>query len=386
MTRAALLALLALGCGMDIELLDRDGGGPGGGDLGACSNAPIHIGSSAPSGCAASLAAALLRHAICTCEALPGGPITTEAFDSTGTPVPADRAAAVGTNGEGQSSLAVNIGGSLALGGSGQAPSAWRIAESLRADGDLTAAAPVTVAGDAWVTGNLDGPITIAGTLHQPEGRSRSGGVVVGKLVEEQVSLEEPCPCDNDHTVPVAVVVAAHAGSNDDGAIGLKPGDLAGVSAPATRTLPCGEYYLTSIGTSADLTLRVQGRVALHVDGPVKLGGSLVVQLDPDAELDLLVAGGFSTAGGTIGDPAHAARVRLWLSPNNKVALGGDPTVGAAIYALGCELSAPAGAHLSGAALAGRLTLGGELRVRYDRALLSAGNLACGTPVQPPIP
>jgi hypothetical protein len=348
-------------------------------------SAPIHLGGPAPADCAASLAAASLRRALCTCDILaPTGQVITRSFDSSGATGAQEGSAPVGANG-GVSTIDVFVvDGALDSAGRSSFGGQTELEGSLRSAGAVVASTQVAVAGSAWVAGDVTGPVAIEGTLHQPPGAQLGGGARANFYETESVQVDAPCPCRPQDLLSIPAIVAAHERDNRNADVGLDFTSLQDVAGDRTVTLDCGEYYVDGIHATGVLTLQVRGRVALHVDGAVNVAGGLPVVLAPGAELDLVVSGDFSAGGPVIGDPSHPARVRIWIQGQSKASFRA-PAVGALIYAPTTDVGFAARADLYGAALAHRFILDGSLTVRYDRALLAAGNAACGTPVPAPI-
>lgn len=370
------------------------------GDM-AGSSVPIHLGDPAsPLSCAASLASAGLRQALCACALFdPGGALVTSATDSSGASSDLMLASAASVAGNGDITLTPpsTIAGSLytvdALFTARGAGSS-RIDKTLLVDGTLSLGSELVVGGDAWIGGAINragNPFTVKGRTHVGGGGEHDGG----DDGEDFPQLGTPCLCDPTR-VPIAAQVALAKGSNDNARAKVGPDgplrpDHLELMTPTTVTLPAGRYYVTGIRASANLTLHAQGPVALFVDGEVGLSGSagLPVQLDPGASLDLVIAGNLTAAGGDLGSAdasEQPAQVRLWSS-GALLSFPSAITVRAALTAPGARLSAPAGLTLHGAALvaSAQLAPGKGLTIVYDRALLSIGTKACKTPANPPL-
>lgn len=393
------IALLLAGCSEFVELFpgldagtkpptdgpdnnDADADAASLPDGGTC--APIHLGAPDPNGCAASIAAAQLRYALCTCDILsPQSDLSTQSMDSNGGPFIPGKGASVGTN------RAIFTGGSFTVAGAlttadrigASAP--FTIAQTLRAAGSVQVQQRMTVGGDAWVGSSLFGPITIVGTLHVPPNVDVNG-VNAGAVARGAVTIAPPCDCT--HGPPITTLITSHAMRNDNARARLDADALTRPNGPRRLDLPCGEFYLTGIAPGGDTTIAVHGRAALFVDGPISPDGSVTVQLDPDAELDIVAGGGFSLSWGRFGDTAHPARVRLWLGTQGRVFLGRGVMIGALIHAPGAQMQSMGGFDLRGAALLRSLAIDdSRASITFDRALLAGGNRACGTPVQSPI-
>ena len=410
--RALALALVVVqgGCSaVQVEFFPDDESGDGGADLaiadarvpgdgapgdrapdmvrgmdGGC--LPTHLGDGNAEGCAASRAAALFRFALCSCETLaPDGEITTQAIDSSGGTAPPLRAAAIGTNGSVSCNMPLSIGGALYAASSVSTVGAVSVAESLRAGGSVQAATNFTVGGDAWVAGSVAGPVAVAGTLSLPGGAQVSGGATAGNIVRMPVTVAPPCDCS---VLPVATLVAQHAGRNNDNAtIHLEASDYMEFDLHRGVELPCGAFYISGITASGEFTITAHGRAALYIDGALTIGGALRIVIDPGAELDLFVSGAITLNGGSLGDSQRPTALRIWDGSQGSLLLSGRPAIAGTLHAPQAELHAPAGIDLRGPALVRDLRLdGSRLSLTYDRGLLSAGTRACGTRAESPIP
>jgi len=112
----------------------------------------------------------------------------------------------------------------------------------------------------------------------------------------------------------------------------------------------------------------------------VSLAGSLKIELAGDGELDLYVAGDFDVAGSVeLGDASRPHAARLWLGGGGEIGLAGQATLYGDVYAPRATLSTAGDLEIAGAAFVGEVDLAGSLSVRYDRAVLDAGD-ACDLP------
>ena len=68
------------------------------------------------------------------------------------------------------------------------------------------------------------------------------------------------------------------------------------------------------------------------------------MNLDPSAELDLLIGGWFTTERrGTIGAPDAPARFRIWIAGTESLVFDDQPTVAAVVHAPGAASARPTG-------------------------------------------
>jgi hypothetical protein len=401
--RLALVALAlarpASGCWRDVKLLpgppgDGDGsvdrraetGGPT-----ACTDPgdPVVLLTAAGPTCAAALGARGHRFVLCSCETMTvSARIRTDAFDSRDPTMEDDVAAAVGIGGALQSTAEIRAGGALYVAGAGgvRASDHLETTRSLRVGGPLAMlSSTADIETDAFIAGDVTGDVRVRGTLHVPTTATVNPGAEAGAVTREPVAVPTPCDCSAGFA-DVAGAIAAAAAAHGDDAARFSPDALAAVTAPARLDLPCGAFYLTGIDTGAAVTLAVHGRALLAVGGDVVLRGPVGVELDPSAELDLLVGGRLAAAGGhTLGVPASPARFRIWIAGSSSVVLDDGPTVGAVIHAPEAPLTAPGGLTLYGSLLARTVGLGAESMLRFDRAILAAG-AACGAPAAEIVP
>jgi hypothetical protein len=398
----------AAGCTRDINLLARDGGGGTGGNGAsdasdavapadatnpACTNPgpPIVLPTDTGAACAGALAAIGHRYVLCSCDTMSTpARLRTDAFDSRNPGATDEIAAAIGVGGDLNATGELRAGGAIYVAGANgvMASNQFRSATSLRVGGPMKMLSSdnADIGGDAYINGGVTGNVRVSGTLHVPASAVLSGGVEYGALSSnETVSVPSPCDCHAGF-VDIAGAIAAAAASNADAAIGLAPGLLASATTPTTISLPCGTFYLSTINATAAVTIAVHGHTLLAVDGDLTVRGGLAVQLDPSAELDLLVGGQLNaTGGGAFGAPGGAARFRVWIGGANTNVFDNAPTVNAIIRAPAGWVNATSGLPLSGSILARSVSIGAETMLHYDRAVLEAGSV-CGAPAAGVVP
>jgi hypothetical protein len=355
------LALLLLGCTDRTDLLAG---------AGAHCDGPIHLGDE----CAGAAAARRLRYALCSCTALT---LERGLFTEGGIGMRGPPPAAVGTNEDLQVAGPVQVEGAIEAAGLFGAAfgRAAGVVGTLRSGGTLSSNQFLSVAGNAFVDGNVVGPMDIGGFLHVPMGAFISGDVSARGFIFEPVEVKPPCDCGSGPDLPS--LIASRARTNDNGSIHLSPDALV----QTALDLPCGEFYLSQIRAPSELELRVHGRAALYVGGPVDLAGGLRVSLDSMAELDLVVGDDFS-AQGVVG-AASAQAVRLWLA-GKTLHLGPYAVLAAAVYAPNAVVLADDVLNVNGALLAGSIAAPNDIRVHYDAAILRAG-VTCGEMPQPAV-
>jgi len=369
----------------------RDGShadGPGAACVGL--GPPITLPSPAGPACAAALATRHHRFALCLCDSLTTTePFYTDAFDSSGAVIGAQPPAAIGIDGDLQTSTVLQALGSIYVTGPAGVMSADRIVSlgSLRVSGPTRSLSGsiIDVAQDAYAGGDLQGFILLGGTLHvDPSASTTAATIYAENVVREPIAIAPPCDC-GPTAVDVAGAIAAAARVNDDAAAGITADRLAAVTTSTVVDIPCGTYALSAIDTRAAVVLAVHGRALLAVAGDVVLRAGLAVTLDPGAELDLLVGGRLLTSGSnTIGSmaPAH---FRIWVAGSQTVVFDDDPSIGAVVHAPGAQVTASSGLELSGALFAKTVAAGARVNVHFDQAVFSVGG-SCGEPTAIAVP
>jgi hypothetical protein len=258
------------------------------------------------------------------------------------------------------------------------------VGRSLQVGGPLTLLATAmasNVWADAYVAGDISGALFIKGTLHLNGTSTVGPGTTASLTSREAVTVAPPCDCGP--TVDVAASLANALATNDNASIGLSPDRLANLKVPYVQDLPCGVFALSSIGADASLTLAVHGRALLAVPGDIVVKGGLMVRIDPGVSLDVLLGGSMTTMGvGPVGSQT-AVVFRLWVAGAGPIVFDDGPVVGGIIYAPGAPFSAPHGMEMSGAILAGGLSIGDQASIHFDQGVLGAG---CGDPKVDPVP
>jgi len=317
--------------------------------------------------CAGQLAAHTFTHALCTCEDLNfAAVLSTVSFDSSAadkSPVSAGAPVGIGGN---YPSARSNIGGSLTVAGTARTPT---VTGGLDVRGDLRLAGraniytQLSVARDTWLVSNVGywGIVTIGGNLYTGSAGSLIGigppPFISGAQIPTAFTVGDPCACDQ--RLDVAMMETLGAEKTDNVAQGIDPSALVNVTGTVNFPVPCGRFRFDSIGGPGSLQLTISGRTAIFVDGDVTLSdASQLVVVGPEAELDWFIRGHLSIGGAKIGDTNRPSATRIY-APNADVDL---PALG-----------------VSGSIYGKNLTMLGGGLVRYDRAILNAGN-KCGQP------
>jgi hypothetical protein len=333
--------------------------------------------------CAGGVAERVFTYALCTCEDLSlAGFLQTRSRDS-GRPGEDSVAAgaAVGLNRDYRSGSYTDVGGSFTVAGT-EGPLALAGFLDVRGDASIASsmesAGYVSVARDAYVAGDirLAGLLTVGRNLHQPPGRALAAvPFVSGRRVSEPVTVAPPCDCPASPIVDVPALTEGARTDNDNASIGLDPRALEAVVGDVEQTLPCGRYHLTSIGGLGRVRLAIRGRVALFVSGDVQTVGALELDLAPDAEIDVFVAGTIRGVGwGRFGGGDRPAAVRVYVGGAEDITLVGAESFVANLYAPRARVLTDGAMFVEGAIFARAVEARGSLTVHYDRAIHRAGD------------
>ena len=131
-------------------------------------------------------------------------------------------------------------------------------------------------------------------------------------------TIPPPCDCEPDQKIPVRSIVAHFANpANNDNALltpDLDPNVLVNPTGAQRLDLPCGNYYLNQINTSNATTIVVHGHTGLYIGGSIIVSQQITFDLDPDATLDIFVAGVMKTSNTvTVGNPAFPRLSRVYF-------------------------------------------------------------------------
>lgn len=240
------------------------------------------------------------------------------------------------------------------------------IRDTLSTTANVGALGRLSCGGDLNVGGNLAsiGLLSVGGTL-RVAGRDGTLGLRGANAKGPyQPPAGPPCGCDNPFDV--AAVVTAASTTNDNASIGLST-DAAKVIGLHQITLKTGRYYLKGVKTLGAVRLKIEGIVALFIDGNIDTIGAEQIALGPNATLDLYVAGSLRTIGlASLGAQKNPSAFRLYVG-------GADPvivSVGAqaffgSIYAPRAKVGFIGGTFIEGSLFADRLDGIGILKIRY---------------------
>ncbi|MFZ9888972.1 MAG: DUF7305 domain-containing protein [Myxococcota bacterium] len=337
--------------------------------------------------CAGDLAESIFRWAICACDTITTGganaSISTDAFDSDlgayADQTPSDDGH-VGVNGIFPEKSA-KIGGSLHIGNEDNLTSGpvlnlpnggAFIRGNLYAFGSVRKqGSTMTVSGDVFSSGALEGTWEVGGSLYQPVGVSN--GQVNKTPTAATIPQILPCPCGDELPLDGGIESTAI-----DPAVWADPN-----AGPAELSLPCGRYYFSSIDRgSGAATIIAEGRVVIMVGGDMKVGGLNVVTSDGsgNAEIDLFVAGNLLIDGtGTFGNAARPNLVRTYVG-GNVVSIGAAAAIGGNFYAPHATFEPEASLKVFGSLFVNELKLNGNAEVHFDSAIRSAGDVCAPPP------
>ncbi len=322
--------------------------------------------------CTADLGKKTFLFAVCSCAGLTANNVLkTDSYDSEMMMnMMAKTGGSVGVNGMYSASSQNDIGGTLWVDGPIQTFNSHMVTQSVQCGGDYSATSPSTVGDDMYVEGNLaaiNKVVTIGGDLHIAAGKSTAGANVLGKIVKEPVVVKTPCDCSDP--IDVAAIVAGYKLDNDNIPNAIEPDQLIGNPLPEVLELPCGRFYFDAITPNNALTIKLTGRTVLAIAGDVVIPGPFVLELGPDAELDLFVAGNVTLNNtATIGDTKRAAATRIYVQQSFKFA--SNFVLGANLYQPNAMFTANNMAEIWGSLFVGGLALASPFTVHYDQAIL----------------
>ncbi len=328
--------------------------------------------------CAGSIATRVFNNSVCSCEDTNVvGYLRTRSFHSgvgasdtgAGAPVGVDRNyltggyADIGGSFVVAGTAGVTFGGYLEVGG------------DARFGGNVNAAGYIDIARDLWVLGNVTniGLLSVARDVHQPSGRTLATFPVIGgTTIHTPFTVPDPCDCTAEHIVDVDGIVREGQLHNDNADVALSPALLTNVIGIGVDiTLPCGRYYVDSIGGLGSITLHVPGRTALFVGGDVNALGVFNVDLGPGGELDIFIAGQLLSIGaGSYGDRARPAATRIYVGGGGDVILVGASGFVGNVYAPHARITALGATTVYGSLFGRQIDMPGYLDVHYDRAIL----------------
>jgi hypothetical protein len=173
----------------------------------------------------------------------------------------------------------------------------------------------------------IDGPLSTAASCPPLSSSvlTLNGGCTGGQPFP---ALGLPCGTAAD-LIPVRDIVEyfrdpAH---NDNAAINLPYNALANPSAPVRLELPCGYYYLDSLGGNQTVTIVVKGRTGLFIGGAANINVEMIFDVEPTASLDMFIGGVVRIAHPiTLGSPAYPRLTRMYIGNSSVKGSGASCT------------------------------------------------------------
>jgi hypothetical protein len=326
--------------------------------------------------CTGQLAETLFRHAVCGCSGLDfNGDLTADAFDSRVGDGPgrgADVASNVSLSGNG----AMDISGNVVISG----PAGVQAGELLHVAGDLTSAgalgrphSAIEVEGAAWIGGDVMVESLTVSALTVREGASVQGEIIADTTEMADIQVPQPCRCEE--AVDVARRLGVHQQTNHNVEAGIDAAALSQVEGDAELMLPCGRFYLDEISGdgAGQIAIRAMGRTALFVGGNITTQQDLIVDIGPEAELDLFVGGNIQVSGvSSLGDPARPRLLRIYVAAGGSIALSDRSVLAGNLYAPLADLASSASLELFGAVVVNRLNGAASIDVHHDLAIADA--------------
>ena len=345
---------------------------------------PVHLGGTDDESCAAVQAAKVGRYALCVCEdvATTGG-LSVRGLSGSGEDAGSGTPGAVGVNenltvgGPIEVPGVVRVAGILGLAGG-------HVAGNLHVRSAVGTSSPVVIGEDLFAGGDVKGPYSVGGTLRLPSIATIGAEVYAPRVVRESVTVPDPCSCDVKPLFNIAAAVAARATQNANDLLTFAGAFANEITTAQTFDWPCGEFHLSEIRTSpqAPLEFKIHGHVGIFVDGDVRLGNKLEVNLlDPSASLDLVVGGSFVTNGRLFGSPKTPRRMRLWVGEVT-VSLPDEIQFGGIVYAPRAAFTAGVGLLFSGSLFVSTLAINGDIGLTYDPGVADEGQI-CGVAAPP---
>jgi hypothetical protein len=350
--------------------------------------------------CTAGIGRRLFSYALCTCGdmTLSGSLATIDSFDSRQGPYKtAETGSAIGCNGslQDQAGFPSSIAGTVIVAGS-----MFQLAAFMSFGGDVKVNTsidlPTVGVGfdrDLWVNGDIRGVVgaPVGRDVHQSLGYTGADMLSLkGMLYREPVSVNTPCPCEDESLLDIRGLVAAAQADNDNAALLVPPAALGAMTmsmdAGALQTgFTCGRFATPSLVINSDITSELSGRAALFVDGDLTLNADFGAGLPEGAELDVFVTGELRFSGpGRLGSQARPSALRLYVGGSNSLTITSANPIAAQIYAPHTPVLVDSSlAAVFGSIFAAQLETRGIFGLHYDRAIIDAGE-GCTSPSPTP--
>lgn len=337
--------------------------------------------------CAGDVAAETFQFALCACETIEvQSTLSIDAFDSRVGAYGASNVlddGQMGVNDQLSMEGKLSVRGSVYVGGPGfSVGSQSLITRNLYSGGIATQAnSSSSINRNAYVNGDVSGRYQIGGDLYVPASATIDPGTTAASVIRRPIPALSPCPCDPGQILDIPALTR-WAETHNDNAVDRVVTSTAweNGTGPSTLTLPCGRYWISSIRHPSTLTLRAEGRTVLFVDGDMIIDGGMNLEIGPEGEVDLFVAGSLAVgAAASFGDTSRPSLVRTYVGGSENVSLSASAAFGGNLYAPRALVDFGASAKLYGAVFVRRGSFSGAAEVHFDTAIRSAGE-SCDQP------
>jgi hypothetical protein len=199
---------------------------------------------------------------------------------------------------------------------------------------------------------------------------------VDGNTVREPVTVQPPCACGDQEIVNVAQIIANGKVHNDNAQTGFDPNSLSlGFNAVESVELPA-HAFVTSVSVGGQLTLVVNQKTSLFVEGDVAIvmNGSLSLEIASHGELDLYIGGNLTLVGRAVfGDPNRPSKLRVYVVGDQKITLAGTTSFAGNLYAPRATVMMGGGQTFYGSVFAGNVESSVQTAIHYDSAVIREG-------------
>jgi len=271
-----------------------------------------------------------------------------------------------------------NVDGSWASGGDVSAVGNVQIKTSLYTPAEFKVTGNVEIGKDANIGGGLSG---IGRVVVNGELRTAGEALVLGYQKAEKRGTYQapsglPCACEGASVLDVANEVSKAKSKNDN----------AGKAIPTSMreigftdvTFTTGRYYFSDVANIGYSRIKVEGAVALYLDGSLEEIGADRILLGEGATLDLYVSGAVKTVGYfNAGEKSLPGAFRLYVGGGDDVNVNvGAQIFHGAIYAPKATIKYVGHTVIEGGLFANTVTGIGNLELRGAHPVQAT---TCGT-------
>ncbi len=205
----------------------------------------------------------------------------------------------------------VNVKGSL------YTPAELKVTGNLEVGSDLSVGAGMTGIGRVAVKGQL-----------KNGGKDGVLGYLDAKQKGPYVAPDAtPCACEGKDILDVANEIEVAKGNSDNGRRGLT-GSISSIGY-TNMTLKTGRYYFDDLSNIGYSRIKIEGAVAMYLDGSLEEIGAERFVFAPDSSLDLYVKGSIKTIGYLhVGARNRPSQLRVYIGGSEDVSI----SVGAQIF------------------------------------------------------